>query len=187
MADFFGGKLHKKKDKDEKADPYFDQKRVRSVEFIQVPRDLQEKVGTGGLDRKIIEAAQKIIEKNDVDFVPMAQRHLSALHEGIRLIRTQRDRFDADGLLATLSHPTIQLKANGAMFGYPLVTKVTDLMIRFLEVVKNLDDDALDVINGFITAINAIIVSEMRGFGGEDGKQLYNALDEACNRYFSKK
>lgn len=184
MADFFGGKIHNKKDKND--DPYFDQKRKRSVEFIQVPTDIKDKVGSGGLDHKIIKAAQKIIEKNDVDFIPMAQRHLSALREGLRLIRTQRSRFEIDGLLATLSQPTIQLKANGAMFGYPLVTKITDLMIRFLEVLEDIDDDALDVMNGFATALNAVIIGEMRGFGGEDGKQLYAALEDACQRYFDK-
>lgn len=184
MADFFGGKLHNNKNQSD--DPYFDQKRKRSVEFIQVPTDIKDKVGSGGLDRKIIETAQKIIEKNDVDFIPIAQRHLSALREGIRLARTQRDRFEIDGLLATIAQPTIQLKANGAMFGYPLVTKITDLMIRFVEVLEDLDEDAMDVIQGFSTALNAVIIGEMRGFGGEDGKQLYKALEDACQRYFQK-
>ncbi|PCI01927.1 MAG: hypothetical protein COB76_00015 [Alphaproteobacteria bacterium] len=184
MADFFGGTLHKNKKKSD--DPYFDQSRKRSVEFIQVPNDLKDKVGSGGLDQKIIEAAQKIIEKNDVDFVPQAQRHLSALREGLRLARTQRDKFEIDGLLATIAQPTILLKSNGAMFGYPLVTKITDLMIRFIEVLEDLDDDALDVVQGFSSALNAVIVGEMRGFGGEDGKQLYQALEDACQRYFEK-
>lgn len=186
MADFFGGKLHKNK-KETAPDPFFDQKRKRSVEFIQVPNALREKVGTGGLDQKIIAAAQKIIEKNDYDFIPLAQRHLSALREGIRLSKTQRDQFDIDSLLATIAQPAIQLKSNGTMFGFPLMTKVTDLMVRFIEVLNKLDDDALDILHGFEVAINAIIVGEMRGFGGEDGKQLYNALDEACKRYFNKK
>lgn len=181
MPDFFGGDEHKPKN-----DPYFEQKRRRTAEFITVPNNIKDKVGSGGLDMHIIAAAQKIIEKNDADFLPHAQRHLYALREGIRLTQTQRNRFDIDGLLATIAQPALQLKANGSMFGYPLITHIADLMIRFLEVVKDLDDDAMDVINGFGTALNAVIVGNMNGSGGEDGQNLYRALEEACQRYFNK-
>lgn len=183
MSDFFGGDLH---NKEQSETSYFQQNRKRHAEFIQVPKDLKEKVGSGGLDRKIIQAAQKIIEKNDVDFVPMALRHLSALREGLRLIKTQRNRFEIDGLLATISQPAIQLKSNGAMFGYSLITKISNLLIHFIEVLEKIDDDAIEVIDGFVTALNAVIIGEMEGLGGEDGKHLYEALEDACQRYFQK-
>lgn len=184
MSDFFGGTLHNNKQTDK--EQHFDQKKRRSAEFIQVPNNVKKKVGSGGLDRHIIEAAQKIIERNDYDFIPQAQRYLSALREGMYLINTQRDRFEIDGLLATLAQPAIQLRSNGAMFSYPLISKIADLMIRFIETLEALDNNAIDVLNGFVTALNAVIVSEMQGEISEDGKQLYRALEDACARYFQK-
>ena len=186
MADFFGGKLQKNKE-NKKIDPFFDQKRKRSVEFIPVPEDLRQKVGTGGLDPTIIERAQAIIDNNSFDFTPEAQRQLSAIREGVRMCQTQRGRFDADSLIAIIAQPAMQLKANGTTFGFPIVTKIANLLIRFIEVLNDIDDDALDVIDGFSTALNAVIVGQIKGYGGKEGDGLYNALEQACQRYFEKK
>jgi len=183
MADFFGGKLNKKT---KKIDPFFEQKRKRSAEFIPVPNDLKDKVGTGGLDQTIIERAQAIIDNNSFDFTPEAQRQLSALREGIRMCQTQRDRFDTDGLIAIIAQPAMQLKANGTTFGFPIVTKISDLLIRFIEVLNEIDDDAINVMSGFITALNAVIVGQIKGYGGKEGAGLYDALEQACQRYFDK-
>jgi hypothetical protein len=110
---------------------------------------------------------------------------LTAIREGLRLIQTQRHRFDADALIATIAEPSIQLRANGAIFGYPMVTRVSDLFIRFLETLSGLDDDSLEVINGFNAALNAVIVGQIRQ-GNEDSEKLYEALEQACDRYFEK-
>lgn len=182
MADFFGGKLSPSGTKD----PYFDQKRKREAEFINVPNDLRNKVGTGGLDQNILEKAQALIDNNSIDFTSSAQRYLTALREGVRLLQTQRHRFETDGLLATIAQPAMQLKANGAMFGFPLVTKIADLLIHFIEVLDRIDDEAIDVIRGFGTALNAVIVGNIRGNGGNEGNDLYQALEDACQRYFKK-
>jgi hypothetical protein len=186
MADFFGGKLQKKKEV-KAVDPFFDQKRKRSVEFIPVPHDLKEKVGTGGLDQTVLERAQAIIDNNSFDFTPEAQRQLSAIREGIYMCQTQRNRFDTDSLIAIIAHPAMQLKANGATFGFPIVTKIADLLIRFIEVLDEIDEESIDVISGFSTALNAVIVGQIKGYGGKDGAGLYDALEQACQRYFDKK
>ena len=188
MPDFFGGKLHEgKKDADKNAsDTHFNQPKKRDAEFIKVPNDIQNKVGRGGLSQTILDKAQDIIEKNSFDFVPEAQRQLTALREGMRMIQSQRQRFETDSLVAIISQPAIQLKSNGTTFGYPLVTKIAMLLIRFIEALNDIDDDAVDVIDGFNTALNAVIVGQMKGDGGEDGAALYDALEQACQRYFDK-
>jgi hypothetical protein len=186
MADFFGGNLTETKSTDTtEQDTHFNQGKKRDIEFIKIPNKLRQKVGSGGLDQKILERAQSVIDNNSFDFTPDAQRHLTAIREGLRLIQTQRHRFDADALIATIAEPSIQLRANGAIFGYPMVTRVSDLFIRFLETLSGLDDDSLEVINGFNAALNAVIVGQIRQ-GNEDSEKLYEALEQACDRYFEK-
>lgn len=182
MADFFGGKLVPPTEND----PHFNQPKQRSAEFLKPDNVLKKKVGDGGLDETILQKAQELLDKNDIDFTAQGQRYLTALKEGIRLAETQRSRFDTNTLLATIIQPGMQMKANGTMFGYPLVTKIADLMIRFTEVINELDNDALEIFSGFRTALNAVILGQIRGDGGQEGQDLYNALNDACQRYFDK-
>ena len=190
MADFFGGNLTpdktSNKDDSQSTDPYFNQGKKRDVEYIKIPNKLRSKVGSGGLDQKILERAQSVIDNNSHDFVPDAQRHMTAIREGIRLIQTQRHKFDTDALIATIAEPAMQLKANGATFKYPMVTDISALLIRFLETLSDLDEDALDVINGFSAALNAVVVGQIQKTNSES-EQLYNALEQVCQRYFEKK
>jgi hypothetical protein len=81
----------------------------------------------------------------------------------------------------------MQLKANGGMFHYDLVTKIAERFIQFMEVIENLDEEALEIITAFHTTIRAIILGRIRGDGGKRGDELLVALIDACTRYFDKK
>lgn len=159
----------------------------RKAEFIVPPNTLKMKAGSGGLDEKIIEKAQKMIDNSGVDFIPIGQRYLVALNEGIRLTESRRRELDDEALIATMLYPAMQLKANGGMFKYPLVTTVAARLIRFLENIKEPNDDAMDIINGFATSLQAImLMGEKHSEVAEHGNELTAALDEACDRYFER-
>lgn len=159
----------------------------RKAEIIFPPNTLKAKVGSGGIDSSLIEKAQRIIEDTQVDFIPIGRRYLTSLEEGVRTTRNSRGQVDDEGLIATMLYPAMQLKANGGMFGYPLVTSVAARLIRFLEQVRDPNDDVLVVVNGFIESINAILVmGENNRKVMQHGDDLYLALDDACERYFEK-
>jgi len=161
--------------------------RLRKAEFITPPNTLKLKAGSGGLDEKIIEKAQKMIEQSGIDFVPIGQRYLVSLTEGIRLTETRRGEVEDETLIATMLYPAMQLKANGGMFKYPLVTLVSAKLIRFLEHIKEPNDDAMDIINGFATSLQAImLMGEKSAEVSDHGHELTQALDEACERYFER-
>lgn len=160
---------------------------LRKAEFITPPNTLKMKAGSGGLDEKIIEKAQKMIDQSGVDFIPLGQRYLVALNEGIRLTETRRTELDNEALIATMLYPAMQLKANGGMFRYPLITSVAARLIRFLERISEPNDDAMDIINGFATSLQAImLMGEKNADVVDHGNELYAALDEACDRFFER-
>lgn len=161
--------------------------RRRRAEILFPPNTLKAKVGSGGIDEKLIIKAQKIIEETKVDFLPTGQRYLKSLEEGVSTTKANRGRMDDEGLIATMLYPAMQLKANGGMFGYPLVTAVAARLIRFLEQIHEANDDALEVIHAYIETLKAILLM------GEGNRQvvehvtdIHVALDEACARYFEK-
>jgi hypothetical protein len=159
----------------------------RRAEFIFPTATLKNKVGSGGLDDSIIQKAQRVIEETTDDFVPMGQRYLNALQEGINMTIKERGKLDDEFLLSSILYPAMQLKANGAMFGFPLVTSISARLIRFLEQLKGPDAHALQVVTGFVQSLQAVLLmGEKDKHISAHADEIYEALDQACLRYFEK-
>lgn len=154
------------------------------VRFIKPPNKLKQKVGTGGIDEKLLEKAQHYIEKAELDFVPYAQKFLKELAEFAQEARKGNDNYKE--AKNKLIGPVMQLKANGGMFQYQLVSDVADIALQFLEAIERMDEDAFDVITAHENTIKVIIANKLMGSGGREGYALVKELDKACTRYFSK-
>ena len=165
---------------------HFNQTPKRKAEFIRPPNYLKAKVGSGGLSENILEKAQALLENNTVDFAPLAHIYLDALMRGIEYSKNANPEDDKEYLITTMLYPAMQLKANGGMFHYQLVTEIADHLIQFLEVIAEPDIEVVEIILAFHTTIRAVIQGEITGDGGKHGVELVNALDAACVRYFAK-
>lgn len=166
---------------------HFDQKPRRNAEFIKPPNDIKAKVGSGGLGEGILAKAQILLESNTMDFGPLAEMYLSNLANAIEKARSYVG-FDGDHEVAIVGmlYPTMQLKANGGMFHFPIVTLLADKQVQFLEVIDKLDSDSIDLAAAFITTIRAVIASKITDDMDMRGRELILALDDACRRYFAK-
>ena len=154
------------------------------VRFIKPPNKLKQKVGTGGIDEKLLEKAETYIEKAELDFVPFATQFLNDLSKSAKEARKSNDNYEEakDRMIS----PIMQLKANGGMFQYQLVSEVADIALQFLEAVDHVDDDVFDIIKAHENTIKVIITKKLKGHGGREGYALVKELDKACKRYFSK-
>lgn len=166
---------------------HYRQQQRRKAEFIRPPNTLKAKVGSGGLSDDILAKAQALLENNSVDFMPLAEMYLSSLMKGIDYARSHQEYADSEALISGMIYPSMQLKANGGMFHYPLVTKVADKLVQFLEVITQADEDALEIVMAFHTTIRAIVMGRVAGDGGRHGRELMDALESACLRYFDRR
>lgn len=165
---------------------HFDQPQRRKAEFIKPPNILKAKVGSGGLSEAILEKAQKLLETNTVDFQPLAEIYLGSLMKGIEFAKDSPHAEDSEYIIATMLYPGMQLKANGGMFHYPLVTSIADKLIQFLEVIERPDIEAVEIVLAFHTTMRAVVLGRIKGDGGRHGQELMRALHDACVRYFEK-
>lgn len=168
-------------------DDHYSMQPRRNAEFFNPPNHLKLKVGTGGLTENILGKAQALLENNTVDFTPLAEMYLDAMMKGIEQARTPDPDLDKDTLIAAILFPGMQLKANGGMFQYHLVTHIADRFVQFMEVIETVDHEALEIIIAFHTTIRAVILGRIKGDGGKRGEELMTALVEACHRYFEKR
>ena len=171
---------------DNQTPSHYNQTPRRKADFIKPINTLKQKVGHGGISEDILVKAQALLENNAVDFLPLAEMYLSALMRGVERAQKSYGEVDGESLIAGMLYPSMQLKANGGMFHYQLVTKIADKLIQFLEVIENPDADAVEIVLAFHTTMRAIIISRITGTGGRHGFELMQALDEACNRYFDR-
>lgn len=162
------------------------QTKLRRAEKIVPPNVLKKKVGSGGFDKKKIEKAQELIENNEIDFTPVAQELLGDLQTIIADIRS--GKLEGESAIEKLFFPAMQLRAQGGMFQYPLVSKICDVLINFLETVKAPDADAMEIVAAHHRTLSAVLAKDMKGknFAGGTGGDLCKALTDACGRYYKK-
>ena len=65
----------------------------------------------------------------------------------------------------------------------PLVTRIADKLIQFLEVTAVPDKDAIEIVMAFHTTIRAVLMGRVTGSRGKHGDELMQALEDACLRY----
>lgn len=166
---------------------HYNQPQRRKAEFIKPPNLIKTKVGEGGLSDAILDRAQKLIENNPSDFVPLAEIYLARMKEGIKKAQNaSADEEDSEYLIAGILYPCAQLKANGGMFHYHLVTRIAERFVQFMEVIESIDPEALEIAEAFYTTIKAVVHGKVKGDGGKYGEELVEALNHACMRYFDK-
>lgn len=148
------------------------------------PNTLKKKVGDGGIPSYLIQRCQEYLESNPVDFAPYSTRHLEELFLIAKTIET--GKMDDATILIKITNIIMQLKSNGSMFHYQLISMISDVMLRFLENVEKTDADFLDILSMHNRILQIILTKRLTGNGGREGYALTQELHEACLRYYKK-
>lgn len=162
-----------------------DNKGRSPVNVIKASFDLQKKVGTGPIDESAVKLSQSLIDSNGVDFGPLAFIILQKLKDALEQAGNPSISFD--DLKESFIKPVMELKANAGMFGYDLVGELAGIMLGFLEHIKIMDRDAIEIVRAHHTSLHMIVSRKMSGDGGTIGKALIAELNQACDRYYHKK
>lgn len=146
---------------------------------------LQAKVGAGPLDAEKVRESQRVIETNKVDFVPLGLEFLDSLEKILN--EAKETKMAPAELREKLTQPIMQLKGNASMFHYNLIGNLANIMLSFLESLKEVDSDALEIVEAHHKTLKAIIMKRMQGDGGMNGQAFQSELKGACQRYFTKR
>lgn len=153
--------------------------------FTTPPNFLKLKVGEGGIPAYILKQCQEFLESNPVDFAPFAKRFLDDLTQAKKNIE-ENQGLDPKATMSHITNIIMQLKGNGSMFHYQLISMISDVMLRFLEKAQKLDEDFLEIFTVYVRVLGIIVNSQLRGNGGKEGYILTQELQNACIRYYTK-
>ena len=160
-------------------------KKPNNAKIIKANYELQKKVGSGPIDESIIKTSQSMIDGNEVDFAPVAIAILDRLQEGLEQAKNPKNTMD--DMKEILTKPVMELKASAAIFHYDLVGALAGIMLGFLENIKIMDRDAIEIVKAHHASLHMIVVRKITGSGGAPGESLVNELKQACDRYYHKK
>lgn len=149
---------------------------------LVVPENnLKQKVGNGGFSAATLAKAQDNLDKNDIDFRPMATDYVTSLGGMITDIRA--GTIKPEEAIDAVMFPVMQLRAQGSLFKYPSITKISHILIDCLETVKSIDKDVLELVEGYKKSVQAMIALQLKDDANPAVKELCTALGDACGRY----
>lgn len=158
---------------------------TKQAKIIKADLTLLQKIGNGPLDERTITRCQTIIDNNQVDFAPLAQELLARLKNAIALAR--KGNTESPAVIQAMAESVMQLKANAAVFRYTLIGNLANIMLGFLESVRTIDGDVIEIVAAHERTLSVIVIKKIEGDGGTNGKLLEEELQNACKRYLNKK
>jgi hypothetical protein len=149
---------------------------------LVVPENtLKQKVGTGGFTEAVLTKAQQGLDKNEIDFRPMAFEYLEQLDEIFSKMAS--GEIKNEEMLDAVMFPVMQLRAQGSLFKYPSVTKISHVLIDCLETVTNFDKNVVDLVQAYKKSTKALLTLQIKEDTHKTTKELCTALFDACGRY----
>lgn len=156
----------------------------KKAKFYDPDTKLKQKVGGDTLKKETVEKADTFIEKNDVDFEPMARDFLNDMRKS--LDRAHRGELNQKQLVEEMTLPVMQLKGNAATFKYPLITALMNTLLNFLETLDSLNKDVLKISEVYYSTVRVVLAHKMKGDIDKRGELLIKELERTIQRYRKK-
>lgn len=161
---------------------FANEQKVRKAEFIMPPNKLKQKAGSGGLEEAVLQKAEESLEKNDIDFHPIADEFLKQID--VHLKEIAEGKLTGEAAIEAIIYPAMQLKAQGTMFHFPLATDIANILVNFLETVVTMDQKVAEIILAHRRSLAAVLQGNMKDPNDPQGVALRTALLETCNKYY---
>lgn len=163
----------------------------RQAMFITPDNLMKGKVGDGGLSEDVLKRAQSLLDSNMTDFKPFAENFLASIAETVQHAEGIADLHDLPAeqnevLLNTILYPALELKSHSAMFKYPMIGRMAGDLVHFLEHVKGLNAETLDIVKAYQKTMSLVAIGAIPREETKDGENLCAELNQACLRYFEK-
>ena len=156
------------------------------AKFIKPQNRLKIKVGSGGIDQRLIKEADEIINNNNIDFAPYVLNLLDKIKATLEAGRANNPNEPSSTFIKSISPLVMQIKAHGSLFHYHLLTDIANNILHFLEHTDVLNADTYNLIDAHYNTMTIITKNKIRGDGGKAGEALLIELNAARERYIQK-
>jgi hypothetical protein len=149
------------------------------AKLIITKNRLKEKVGTGGFKAEALAKAQKSLDENTIDFIPIAQPYIAEIRRVVAEYKANPD----PSAFRQLMDPLMQLRAQGSFFKYPSISKLTDVVVDFLDSVEGVDPIIIQIVTAYEMSARAVLAAKLMSETHPSCAALIRELGAACERY----
>jgi chemotaxis protein histidine kinase CheA len=155
-----------------------EQRPAGKAEIIEVPNTIRKKVSGGGpISNDMLKRAESVIVEHGAEYVSRAQAQVDGL---VKTAKTaQADPQKRAELFEQIFQQSHDIRGMGSTFGYDLVTAIGGSLCNFIEDIEKSGEAEMDVVLAHVEALRAIISNEVKGDGGNIGREIYQGLVQA--------
>lgn len=143
---------------------------------IPAPLSLQKKVGKGKIPSITIKKCQALLDSNTYDFEPIGQGILDRLQTVLE--KASNGSLNNDLAKDKMLECIMQLKANGSMFRYTLVSKLCAIVMDFIETQNELNNHTITVIESLCSSLNTIFENKIIDGKSAKEKKVIKELEQ---------
>jgi len=154
-----------------------EKKPAAKPEIINPPQTLQAKVdkgGPGAVDLDALAKAEDVIASLADDYIDWVREDLVRLQGAYDKLKAGEGDWEED--LEALFQIAHDMKGQGGSFGYDLMTAIGDHLCRLVEKFEQVGPRELEMIRVHIDGMRVVITKELKGDGGDEGRQLLMGL-----------
>lgn len=163
-------------------------KSKKKVWRFKIPRNLKNKISTGAtgqdepaFDPDLLKAAEDKIQDMASDYADWVTQSIEELVQAHH--RALEDLEDAGPHMVTIADIAHELRGQGGIFGYPLMTQFGKSLFEITNGNPTVTAPLLDLINAHIDLIKVVVKQKVKGDGGDVGKQLMTSLAQAKKKH----
>jgi len=179
-----------KTDQQQSAEKAPDVQQVQPIRVRIIPADttLQQKTGVGGIDGALVRRAEKAMSDTaqQHDFEHIATTYLTKMGHAILDAKENRN-LDPAEVIEDIRDAIMGIKEHAAFYNYELLGNLASIILNFLEQLKDIDADALEIMVANHKTLRIIISKQMRGTGGSYGRKLEEEVHDVCIRYMKRR
>lgn len=153
------------------------EKPAAASQIIRPPQTLQSKVdkgGPGAVDLDALARAEEVIASLSGDYMNWVREDLVRLQAAYDKLKAGGGDWKAD--LDAVFQIAHDMKGQGGSFGYDLMTAIGDHLCRLAEKFEKIGPRELEMIRVHIDAMRVVVTKELKGDGGNEGRQLLMGL-----------
>jgi len=152
--------------------------------FYKASYELQQRVGTGTVEQARIEKAQEYLDTVQIDVVPLIREKLALLED--RIATAREVAYEREEFLTGLLRPLMDVKSLSGMFHWPVVSRISAFVLSFMEDVRRLDDDVLEIITMHNRVIRLLMDRNTPDDDDPHGQAFLTELRAATKRYYDR-
>lgn len=160
----------------------------KKVWIFRLPKGLKKKLSTGmggadepAFDPSLLQAAEEKIAAMESDYTDWVADSIEELVQAHH--RAIEEIEDAPAHLATIHRVALELRGQGGIFGYPLMTQFGKSLYDATHASTAITPQLLDLVNAHIDLIKVVMNQKIKGDGGDVGKELMKSLAEANHKF----